>query len=157
MKQGTDEEKYLTPQGLANLKKELDHLKNVERKEMAERLKHAISFGDLSENAAYHEAKESQGFLEGRILELERIIRSARVIKETNQKDYVEIGSKIRLWLDGQEMELEIVGPNEADPLKGRISSASPLGQVIFRKRKGESGEVKIGDNKTKYKILEIH
>ena len=147
----------LTAESLEKFKKELEYLKTVKRKEMAERLKQAISFGDLKENAAYHEAKESQGFLEGKILELERIVRSARVIKETNQKDYVEIGSKILLWLDGQEMELEIVGSNETDPLKGKISGASPLGQAVFRKRKGESGEVKIGDNKTKYKILEIN
>ncbi|MDP2927177.1 MAG: transcription elongation factor GreA [bacterium] len=156
MKQKINEEKYLTSLGLANLKEELNHLRDVERKEMAERLKQAISFGDLSENAAYHEAKEAQGFLEGKILELERIIRSARIIKETNQKDYVEIGSKILLLLDDQEMQLEIVGPNEANPLKGKISGESPLGQAILRKRKGESGEIKIGDNKTKYKILEI-
>ena len=79
------------------------------------------------------------------------------MIKETSQKDYVEIGSKILLLLDDQEMELEIVGSNEANPLKGKISGESPLGQTILRKRKGESGEVKIGDNKTKYKILEIN
>jgi len=147
----------LTSGGLEKLKKELDRLKTAGRTEMAERLKHAISFGDLSENAAYHEAKEAQGFLEGKILELEKIIRSAKVIKETSQKDYVEIGSKILLLLDDQEMELEIVGSNEANPLKGKISGESPLGQTILRKRKGESGEVKIGDNKTKYKILEIN
>jgi len=139
----------LTSGGLEKLKKELDRLKTAGRTEMAERLKHAISFGDLSENAAYHEAKEAQGFLEGKILELEKIIRSAKVIKETSQKDYVEIGSKILLLLDDQEMELEIVGSNEANPLKGKISGESPLGQTILRKRKGESGEVKIGDNKT--------
>ncbi len=147
----------LTTKGLQKLKEELDDLKNVKRREMAERLKQAISFGDLSENAAYHEAKEAQGFLEGKILDLGRIIRSAKIIKETNQKDYIEIGSKILLLLNDQEMELEIVGVNEADPLKGRISDESPLGQAIFRKRKGESGEIKIGENKTKYKILEIN
>ncbi|OHA61968.1 MAG: hypothetical protein A2117_00175 [Candidatus Wildermuthbacteria bacterium GWA2_46_15] len=147
----------ITQKGLEEFKKELGYLKTAKRQEMAERLKHAISFGDLSENAAYHEAKEAQGFLEGKILELEKIIRSAKVIKETSQKDYVEIGSKILLLLDDQEMELEIVGSNEANPLKGKISGESPLGQTILRKRKGESGEVKIGDNKTKYKILEIN
>jgi len=147
----------MTGPGFESLKEELRWRQQEERPRIIEAISEARAHGDLSENAAYHEAKEAQGFLEGKILELEKIIRSAKVIKETSQKDYVEIGSKILLLLDDQEMELEIVGSNEANPLKGKISGESPLGQTILRKRKGESGEVKIGDNKTKYKILEIN
>lgn len=146
----------LTPEGLTKLKEELEKLKTVGRKDLAQRLKEAISFGDLSENAAYHEAKEAQGFLEGRILELEKNIRSARLIKPTTQNNYVEIGSKFVISLDGESLDLEIVGPKEADPSRGRISSESPLGQTILRKGKGETGKVKVGERETTFKILEI-
>jgi len=85
--------KYLTPEGLEKIKKELSYLKTVKRKEIAERLKQVIAFGDLSENFAYHETKEAQGFLEGRILELEEIIRNAKIIKKQKQTDKVQVGS----------------------------------------------------------------
>jgi transcription elongation factor GreA len=146
----------LTLAGLEKLKKELDYLKNTKRPEIAQRLKEAIAFGDLSENAAYHEAKEDQGFLEGRILELERAIRSAKIIEKAAQNKYVQLGSFVSLILNGEKTELEIVGPRETNPLEGRISSESPVGQAILGKRKGEKGNVKTGENQTQYQIIEI-
>ena len=147
----------LTLEGLEKLKKELEYLKTTKRREIAERLKQAIAFGDLSENAAYHEAKESQGFLEGKILELEKTLRTARVIQNNKDKSLVSLGSKVLLSLNGEQTEFEIVGPNETDPLKGRISDKSPLGTEILNKGKGQSGELKTPEGKLKYKILEIN
>lgn len=146
----------LTPEGLEKLKQELNFLKTTKRKEIAERLKQAIAFGDLTENAAYHEAKESQGFLEGRILELTEIIREAKIIQK-NTSGLVSLGSKVLLEIDGEKQEFEIVGPNEANPLKGRISDKSPLGAEILNKGKGQFGELKTPEGKLRYKILEIN
>jgi len=146
----------LTLEGLEKLKKELDFLKNTKRPEIAQRLKEAIAFGDLSENAAYHEAKEAQGFLEGRILELEKVVRSAKIIQKSPQNKYVQLGSSVSLILNGEKTEMEIVGPREANPLEGRISAESPVGQAILGKRKGEKGIVKMGENQTQYQIIEI-
>lgn len=143
-----------TLEGLLKLKKELEFLKTAKRKEIAESLKHAIAFGDLKENAAYHEAKESQGFLEGKILELERILRNANVIKKSNG-DTVCLGSRVLFTLDQEQMELEIVGANETDPSKGKISSQSPLGQELMGKRKGQTGQLKTSG--ARYKILEVN
>jgi transcription elongation factor GreA len=146
----------LTPDGLEKLKKELEYLKTTKRKEIAERLKQAIAFGDLTENAAYHEAKESQGFLEGRILELTKIIREARIIQKSTT-GRVALGSKVLLEIDGEKQEFEIVGPSEANPSQGKISDVSPLGAEILNKERGQSGELKTPEGKLKYKILEIN
>jgi len=149
--------KYLTPEGLEKLKKELNYLKESKRKEIAERLKHTVSFGDLSENAAYQEAKEAQAFLEGRILELEEIIRSAKVSK--NKKNgQVEVGSQvlIRSNYDKQMLKFKIVGAPEANPLEGKISYESPLGKALFGKHKGAVIKVKTPEGKIQYQILEI-
>ncbi|MDP3093257.1 MAG: transcription elongation factor GreA [bacterium] len=145
-----------TSEGLEKLKQELEYLKTSKRKEIAERLKQAIAFGDLSENAAYHEAKESQGFLEGRILELTEIVREAKIIQKS-ASGRVALGSKVLLEIDNEKQELEIVGPNEANPIKGRISDVSPLGTELMGKKTGDSGESKTPAGKTKYKILEIN
>lgn len=142
-----------TPEGLIKLKKELEFLKTTKRKEIAESLKHAIAFGDLKENAAYHEAKETQGFLEGKILELERILRNANVIKKSSG-DTVCLGSKVLFMLGQEQMELEIVGANETDPGNGKISSQSPLGEELMGKRIGQTGQLRTND--AKYKILKI-
>ncbi len=147
----------LTLEGLEKLKKELNFLKTEKRREMAESLKHAIAFGDLSENAAYHEAKESQGFLEGKILELEKILKNAKVIQKNINNDFVSLGSRVLLSLNNEEAEFEIVGPSESDPLKGRISDQSPLGIELMRKRKGQTGQFKAPNGILQYKILEIN
>jgi len=149
--------KYLTPEGLEKLKKELDYLKRVKRKEIAQKLKHAISFGDLSENAAYREAKEAQAFLEGKILELEDIIRSANVFK-SKKNGQVEIGSRVLIKSnhDKQILKFKIVGAPETDPLEGKISYESPLGKALFGKHKGAIIKVKTPEGKIQYQILEI-
>lgn len=147
--------KKLTKEKLEELKKELENLETVERKKVAERLKHAASFGDLKENAAYHEAKEAQGFLEGRILELKKIISQAKVI-EKKESDRVEIGSIVILKIDKKTEKFQIVEPEEADPLKGKISYCSPLGELILGKKKGAKIELKTDKGKEKYEILKI-
>ena len=149
--------KYLTPEGLEKIKKELDYLKNVKRKEIAQRLKRTASMGDLSENAAYHEAKEAQGFLEGRILELERLIKEAKVVKKNDRTGWVQIGSTVLLNSDDNKKEkFKIVGTVEADPLNGKISMDSPLGKALLDKPKGAVVTVKTPNGKIKYKIIKI-
>jgi len=146
---------YLTPAGLEKLKKELDYLKNVKRKEVAEKLNYTASFGDLSENAAYDEAKDAQGFLEGRIAELAEIISAAKLIerKKTNE---VQVGSTVFLSSAGQKEKFQIVGPEEADIMSGRISYQSPLGQGILGKAKGNKVVIQTPESKIEYKIVEI-
>ena len=146
---------YLTPEGLKRFKKELAYLKNIKRKEIAQRLKKAISFGDLSENAAYAEAKDAQAFLEGKILELRKIIGSAEIIKK-EKSDKVKIGSIVKVMFEDQEFNFEIVGEPEADPLNNKISYKSPFGSALFGQKKGKEINVNIGDRKMKYKILNI-
>lgn len=146
---------YLTREGLEKLKKELDNLEKVGRKEVAEKLKQAISFGDLSENAAYDEAREALGFLESKISELKGIISSAKTI-EKNQKKEVQAGSVVLLSSEGKEEEYQIVGPEEADVFNGKISYQSPLGKILLGKNSGEMICLKIPDGKIEYKILEI-
>ncbi len=146
---------YLTPAGLEKLKKELDYLKNVKRKEIAEKLNYTASFGDLSENAAYDEAKDAQGFLEGRIAELVEIISAAKLIekKKTNE---VQVGSAVLLSSAGQKEKFQIVGPEEADIINGKISYQSPLGQGILGRTKGSKVIIQTPESKIEYKIVEI-
>lgn len=150
--------KYLlTKKGLEKLKKELKYLKKVKRKEIAERLKQTASFGDLSENAAYQEAKEAQAFIEGKILELEKIIALAEIIKP-KRNGKIEIGSKVSLKLleSGEEFNFQIVGEAEADPLSGKISYKSPLGKKLLGKREGDLVKIETELGKKEYKILKI-
>ena len=115
-------EHYLTPERLEELKKELNELKSNKRAEVAERLKRAKELGDLSENAEYMEAREEQTQVETRIVELEDMIKNASVIKHSNGSK-VQIGSTVEVERDGKKMEYSIVGPNETDPLAGKISA----------------------------------
>jgi len=147
---------YLTPEGEAKLKAELEELKEPKREELAARLRSAIQMGDLSENADYHKAKEDQGFLEGRIQEIEAILRHA-VIIEKSAGDVVSIGSHVTI----QEGDLEpetyhIVGPTEADPRKGRISHESPIGIALMNKKVGQVAEAETPGGKIKFKIVKI-
>lgn len=150
------DEKYLTQEGLDKLKKELEYLKKQGRIEMAEQLKEAISFGDLSENAAYDEAKENQAMMEGKILDLERLISSAKVIKEGENKGWVQIGSHVTVKDGDDEEEYTIVGEDEANPIEKRISFKSPLGQALLNKPMGATVDIKTLKGTTKYKILKI-
>ena len=149
-------EKYLTPEGLEKLKKELEYLKEVKRKEIAERLEKSISFGDLTENSEYHETKEAQGFLEGRILELEDLLNNAVVVFEEKQKDVVQIGSTILVKTGSNKTKFKIVGAEEASPLEGKISVDSPLGKAILNQPQGVIVEVNTPQGKIQYKILKI-
>ena len=145
----------ITPKGLKKLKEELNHLKNVEMKEISKLIKHAASFGDLKENAAYDDAKERQGFVQGRILELEEKIARAKVV-ERGQTNKVQLGSTILVSLNGDKEEIEIVGIDQADPLKGKISDESPLGKALMDKSVGDKMKVDLGEEKLNCKILEI-
>ena len=146
---------YITKEGLAKLRKELDELKNVRRKEIALRIEIAKDMGDLSENAEYHEAKDEQGFIEGRIIELEQMLVNAIVI-EHNDTGCVNVGNTVRVSVKGKEKEYTIVGANEADPLAGRISNESPLGIAFIGKHPGDSVEVKVPSGKMVYHIISI-
>jgi transcription elongation factor GreA len=128
---------YLTPEGRRELRQELDKLVNVKRPALAERLHKAIAQGDLSENADYHTAKEEQSFLEGRIQEIEAILRSAELIKETNRSDVVSLGSHVTVVEDGMEdpETFRIVGIAEADPINGKVSHESPIGRALLGRR----------------------
>lgn len=147
--------KFLTKEALEKFKKELTYLENVKRKEIAERIRHAASFGDLKENAAYDEAKDAQGFLEGRILELKKIIANTRVVdKKANGK--IQIGSTVSVESEGEKSEFQIVEPEEADACSGKISHQSPLGEALYGKRKGAKVKVETPGGKLEYRILEI-
>lgn len=154
-----EKEVLLTPEGLAKLEKELEHLKTVKRREVAARIKQALEFGDISENSEYDDAKNEQAFVEGRIATLEKTLRNARVIdEETIDTRVVAVGAKVRLKdLEyGDEFEYVIVGSAEADPAAARISNESPVGQAIIGKKAGVVVEVEAPAGILKYKILEI-
>lgn len=148
-------EKYLTPEGLEKMKNELNRLENVERRELAEKLNYAISFGDLKENAAYHQAKEAQGFLEGRVRELKAIIACARVI-EKKAGGAVQMGSTVKVLCSGAEQEFQIVDPQEADIFHGKLSCNSPLGELLLGETKGGTVCLDTPGGKAEYKILDV-
>jgi len=147
--------KYLTPEGLAKLKKELEYLKNVKRKEVSEQISFSASFGDLKENAAYDTAKEEQGFVEGRIAELEQVLNQAKVLKK-NSIGTVQLGSVVLVSCQSKKEKFQIVEPEEADIDKGKISYKSPLGGVLFGKKKGIKVEIEAPGGKIIYQIVEI-
>ena len=150
---------FLTAEGLNKLENELDELKTVRRKEIAERIKQALAFGDISENSEYDEAKNEQAQLEEKIAKLEMILRNARLIdREEISTDVVSIGSKVMvkdLEYD-EEMEYTIVGSAEADPYEGKISNESPVGSALLGKKQEEIVEVRVPDGLIKYQILSI-
>lgn len=148
---------YLTPEGEAKLNAELQDLKGPKREELSKRLRSAIQMGDLSENADYHKAKEDQGFLEGRIQELEAILRNAVIIKETKGSGIIFIGSHVTIQEDTFDPETyHLVGPTEADPRQGRISYESPIGRALMDKKVGDVAEAETPGGKIKFKILKI-
>ena len=158
-----DEETLVTKEGLKRLKEELDHLKTVRRREVAQRLKEAISYGDLSENSEYEEAKNEQAFIEGRILELEQKIKSAKIITEKTDKKTgkeVNIGSSVtvrNLASDVQEEQTyTIVGATEADPFVFKISNESPIGKSLLSKRKGDTIKVPTPSGLLEFEVLKV-
>ena len=148
---------YLTHEGEEKLQAELLELKGVKRDELSQRLRSAIQMGDLSENADYHQAKEDQGFLEGRIQELESILRNAIIIERTQSSGVVFIGSHVTIQESNEEPETyHLVGPTEADPRKGKISHESPIGRALIDKKVGDIAEAETPGGKIKFKILKI-
>lgn len=148
--------KKFTREAYQKLKKELEFLKTEGRREIAERLKHTASFGDLSENFAYQQAREDLQMLERRIAELEAILNDAVIITKRKNKKAVDIGSLVTLLFNGEEQKFQIVEPEEANPTEGKISFKSPLGQAIFGKKVGEEVMVETPNGKVKCKILKI-
>jgi len=149
---------YLTAEGAARLKAELEELVGPARTEIAKRLRAAIQQGDLSENADYHKAKEDQGFLEGRIQDIEYMLKNAEIIPSNNgDKDTIEIGARITVQEDDFEPETyHLVGPTEADPRNGRISNESPIGQALLGHRVGEKISVQTPGGTIALSIIKI-
>ena len=148
---------YLTAEGAAKLKAELKELTGPKREDLAMRLRAAIQMGDLSENADYIKAKEDQGFLEGRIQELEYILGNAVIIEENGNKDVVSIGSRVTIQEDDYPEETyHLVGATEADPSKGRISHESPIGNALINHKVGDTVETETPGGTIKFKILKI-
>jgi transcription elongation factor GreA len=149
---------YLTSEGEKALREELKELTTTERNKLALRLRDAIQMGDLSENADYKKAKEDQGFLEGRIQEIEYKLRNAIIINEDNIKvNAVGLGNKVKIQSDDDDPEeYLLVGASEADPRNGKISNDSPIGSALIGHKVGESIEVTTPGGKITFKILKI-
>ncbi|OFI06556.1 transcription elongation factor GreA [Clostridium acetireducens DSM 10703] len=149
----------MTYEGLKKIEGELEYLKTVKRKEITEKIKVALSFGDLSENSEYDEAKNEQAFIEGRIMQITNMLKNATIIDESEiSKDIVNVGSivKVKDYEFDEEVEFTIVSSAEADPMENKISNESPVGKALMGKKVGESIEVQVPDGVNKYDILEI-
>lgn len=154
-----NKENILTVKGLHKLEEELDTLKSKRRAEVAARIKHALAFGDISENAEYDEAKNEQAFVEGRIAQIEKILKTAKVVDEDDiSTDIIGVGSIVVLkdieFCD--EVEYSIVGSAEADPINLKISNESPVGSALLGKTVGSIVEIEVPDGKIRYEVLEI-
>ncbi|WHH56867.1 transcription elongation factor GreA [Petroclostridium sp. X23] len=149
----------LTVEGLEKLESELEYLKTVKRKDVAEKIKQAIAFGDLSENSEYDEAKNEQAQMEVRIVQLENMLKNAKVIDEEDiNTDIVSIGSKVTV-LDlefDEKIEYAIVGSTEADPSNYKISDESPVGSALIGQKVGNTVDVAVPDGVIKFKVLSI-
>jgi transcription elongation factor GreA len=155
----TEKEVILTQEGLKRLEEELEHLKSVKRREVAERIKVAIGYGDISENSEYEDAKNEQAFVEGRVITLEKMLRNARIINDDEvDTNTVNVGSIVTL----EDMEFKdtveytIVGSAESDPLQNKISNESPVGRAILGKAKGSTVDVNVPAGVISYKIIDI-
>jgi transcription elongation factor GreA len=149
----------MTYEGVKKLEDELEFLKTVKRKEITEKIKVALGYGDLSENSEYDEAKNDQAFTEGRILQLENMLRNAQVVDEEDlPKDVVAVGTtvKVKDYEFDEEVEYLIVGSAEADPMNFKISNESPVGAALIGKKIGEEVDVVVPGGTSKFKILSI-
>ncbi len=149
------QKQFVTPEGLVKLNAELHELKTTKRKELANRIQDAKELGDLSENAEYQEAKNEQSFVEGRIAEIEDMLKNVEIITHTNS-GMVQVGSTVDVEFNGKKQTFTIVGSNEADPPAGRISNASPFGQAFLGHKVGDTASVKTPAGLTEAKILKI-
>ena len=149
----------LTSKGLARLEEELEELKTVKRKDVADKIKVALSFGDLSENSEYDEAKNEQAIIEARIAQLDAMLKNAKVLDDDEvTTDKVSVGSKIRLKdieFD-EEVEYSIVGSTEANPDEGKISDESPIGKGLMGRSVGDVVEIEVPSGMIEFEILEI-
>lgn len=156
----SDSKKYvMTYEGVKKLEDELEHLKTVKRNDIKEKIKVALSFGDLSENSEYDEAKNEQAFVEGRIMQLENMLKNATIVDESEiPADIVSVGSivKVKDYDFDEEVEYHIVGSAEADPIENKISNMSPVGKALLGKKIGDVVDVPVPDGISKFKILEL-
>ncbi|MDP1710739.1 MAG: transcription elongation factor GreA [candidate division WWE3 bacterium] len=150
-----EEKVYVTQAGLKKLQKEYDQLVSVRRREVAEKLQKARELGDVSENAAYDAARDEQAFVEGRIAELDRVLKRVEVVEE-EKGGVIQIGSTVKVHLDGNEREFQIVGAPEANPSDGKISHESPLGRALLGKKIGDQVEIEAPAGKLTYHVLGI-
>ncbi|MBY0756068.1 transcription elongation factor GreA [Clostridium sardiniense] len=149
----------MTYEGVKKLENELEHLKTVKRKEITEKIKVALGYGDLSENSEYDEAKNEQAFTEGRILQLENMLKNAEVVDESEiPSDVVSVGAKVKVkdYDFDEEVIYTIVGSAEADPMEFKISNESPVGAGLIGKKVGDIVEISVPDGVSKYEVLEI-
>jgi len=149
----------LTADGLASLKKELEHLKNVKLPEVIGRVSKAREDGDLSENSAYQFGKQEQEFIQGRIEELEDILENATLLRASNgnsKKSAVDVGCKVTVSVSGKKMTFDVVGDWEAKPAEKKISGSSPLGKALLGKKVGEKVEVAAPAGRVVYSIVSI-
>ena len=156
----SETKKYvMTYEGVKKLEKELEELKTVKRKEITEKIKVALGYGDLSENSEYDEAKNEQAFTEGRILQLENMLKNAQVVDESEvPTDVVSVGSivKVKDYEFDEEVEYTIVGSAEANPMEYKISNESPVGRGLVGRKEGEIVEIAVPDGINKFEILDI-
>ena len=149
----------MTYEGVKKLDEELEYLKTVKRKEITEKIKVALGYGDLSENSEYDEAKNDQAFTEGRIIQLENMLKNAVVVDESEiPKDKVSVGSIVKVmdYEFDEEVEYTIVGSAEADPMNFKISNESPVGSALLGKKVGDVVEVAVPSGVSKFEVLEI-
>ncbi len=147
----------LTKEGLKKLQDEVKILKDERRKEVIERIQEAVAHGDLSENADYAQAKEEQAFIEGRILEIEEMIKNAEIIEHNGNHNIVSIGSTVTLKINDREVTYTIVGSNEANPAAGKISNESLVGRALLGAKSGQVVFVETPSGKTEYAIVSIN
>jgi transcription elongation factor GreA len=152
----TDKQTFITKEGLERLNTELQELKTNKRRELADRIRDAKELGDLSENAEYIQAKEEQAFVEGKIQELEYLLKHVTVIASHHESDEICVGSKVRARVNGQELEFMIVGSNESNPSVGLISNESPLGRAFLGHRRDEKISVPTPRGDILYEIVKI-
>lgn len=146
----------LTEDGLKKLQEEIKVLKDDRRKEVIERIQEAISHGDLSENADYAQAKEEQAFIEGRIQEIEEMLKNAEIISHNRNSNHVSVGSTVTLKANGKEVVYTIVGSNEANPSAGKISNESLVGRALLGTKLGETVQVQTPAGTTNYEVMVI-
>lgn len=149
-------DQIITKEGYEKLKNELEYLKNKKRREVADRIQKAKDMGDLSENAEYSEAKDEQALNEGRIIDIENILKNLTIVENGGHKGEVGMGSTITAKTGGNEKTFTIVSFNEADPMEGKISNESPLGKAFLGRKKGEKIKVETPRGEVEYEILSV-